>query len=388
MKISNLPVITKHQFTGLTQQHEKHMERMSEIGSLSEKNKDTSPLKKTLYSGGRNVYREDFKTWSLFQPLCLGELLKAHTATTKNYAVQLKKIRHAASKGRLRTAVERKTLHRLWLAKWSLGHLTLLIYSDISFAHKTTTKEISEQFAIIPLLMSNKLVPMNLMALWTAAKMGKHLFWIYKKQFIEERSPWSYLTATLLITAIALRHSSYKTEVLKLLQRKIKKLHVDVEHFVETVKFSCAACLSLPELGSEMLEQFAEAYFDKEYKEYFGREITNELPFEMKLLFIMRNERRMLHTPDWSPGVALFLPWMISRDPHEFYIPKKYQELFYPYKPEQAMELATENLMGPTSSGVLKTDKKPGRNQPCHCGSNKKYKKCCFKKGNAVHSNK
>ena len=24
------------------------------------------------------------------------------------------------------------------------------------------------------------------------------------------------------------------------------------------------------------------------------------------------------------------------------------------------------------------TDKKPGRNDPCHCGSGKKYKKCCL----------
>lgn len=25
-------------------------------------------------------------------------------------------------------------------------------------------------------------------------------------------------------------------------------------------------------------------------------------------------------------------------------------------------------------------DKRPGRNDPCHCGSGKKYKKCCLAK--------
>ncbi|MCI7098671.1 MAG: SEC-C domain-containing protein [Lachnospiraceae bacterium] len=28
---------------------------------------------------------------------------------------------------------------------------------------------------------------------------------------------------------------------------------------------------------------------------------------------------------------------------------------------------------------VVKTDKKVGRNDPCPCGSGKKYKKCCGK---------
>ena len=34
-------------------------------------------------------------------------------------------------------------------------------------------------------------------------------------------------------------------------------------------------------------------------------------------------------------------------------------------------------------------NKKPGRNDPCHCGSGKKYKNCCFVKDNTpVHQRK
>ena len=28
---------------------------------------------------------------------------------------------------------------------------------------------------------------------------------------------------------------------------------------------------------------------------------------------------------------------------------------------------------------------KPGRNDPCHCGSTRKYKKCCLRKDRAAH---
>ena len=29
---------------------------------------------------------------------------------------------------------------------------------------------------------------------------------------------------------------------------------------------------------------------------------------------------------------------------------------------------------------TYRSEKKPGRNEPCHCGSGKKYKKCCLRK--------
>lgn len=31
---------------------------------------------------------------------------------------------------------------------------------------------------------------------------------------------------------------------------------------------------------------------------------------------------------------------------------------------------------------------KPSRNEPCHCGSGKKYKNCCFKKDQSGNSSK
>ncbi|MBU1199226.1 MAG: SEC-C domain-containing protein [Nanoarchaeota archaeon] len=44
------------------------------------------------------------------------------------------------------------------------------------------------------------------------------------------------------------------------------------------------------------------------------------------------------------------------------------------HKPEKKSE------MGKDMETVLKKLRKLGRNEPCHCGSGKKYKKCCFDK--------
>jgi SWIM/SEC-C metal-binding protein len=44
-----------------------------------------------------------------------------------------------------------------------------------------------------------------------------------------------------------------------------------------------------------------------------------------------------------------------------------------PDTPEDVADL--ETLLSPVETRIA--EKKPGRNDPCHCGSGKKYKKCC-----------
>jgi len=52
----------------------------------------------------------------------------------------------------------------------------------------------------------------------------------------------------------------------------------------------------------------------------------------------------------------------------------------------QALEHEIDHLNGITCldkavDTTIRVEKKPGRNEPCHCGSGKKYKKCCISKG-------
>ena len=43
-------------------------------------------------------------------------------------------------------------------------------------------------------------------------------------------------------------------------------------------------------------------------------------------------------------------------------------------KPENIADL---EILQQTTSTIVVSDEKPGRNDPCSCGSGKKYKKCC-----------
>jgi|ERR671918_592509 SWIM/SEC-C metal-binding protein len=51
----------------------------------------------------------------------------------------------------------------------------------------------------------------------------------------------------------------------------------------------------------------------------------------------------------------------------------KYKVLLEPDKPEDITDL--QRLLNPLKP--QRVEKKPGRNEPCSCGSGKKYKNCC-----------
>src|SRR5204862_1989170 len=47
---------------------------------------------------------------------------------------------------------------------------------------------------------------------------------------------------------------------------------------------------------------------------------------------------------------------------------------------ERAPRAQSESGTGPPSPMLTPTSARPGRNEPCHCGSGRKYKHCCLEK--------
>ena len=42
-------------------------------------------------------------------------------------------------------------------------------------------------------------------------------------------------------------------------------------------------------------------------------------------------------------------------------------------------KIKVESQQGKSTQTIVRESKKIGRNEPCHCGSGKKYKQCCGK---------
>lgn len=57
---------------------------------------------------------------------------------------------------------------------------------------------------------------------------------------------------------------------------------------------------------------------------------------------------------------------------------KKLEEMFGKLRAEDEMKHMREMLIPPTQKQMSRVPPKVGRNEPCPCGSGKKFKNCCL----------
>jgi SEC-C motif len=79
-------------------------------------------------------------------------------------------------------------------------------------------------------------------------------------------------------------------------------------------------------------------------------------------------------------GLALLfvcLPWGSRAQPEDLYWPAEYLEAFrQKWQPEQAARVLRDTQVAFPAAAPARVQAAPGRNEPCPCGSGKKYKRC------------
>lgn len=376
MKVSNLPVITWNKFLSINRKYEKIEANKAQILALYD-NENYRLVSGSVQKSGRNLTQEDFKACQIFQPLLVGdyvEIMMDAFAVSGDLAIVLQK---TIRKGKVRSKKERKMIREFWEQRWLMIHTGLLVFSDLTLVRSIAEEWITDS-TLIPLMMRDRIMPTSLMAGWIAAKMGKCMFAAAKGMLLSPKHQWNYIEGALILTCIALRHSKYKSEVIKLLRRKIKGIEPFFIGMCEDVQRNFLLSL----INQEKLIETLPAFFAKAMKASgggFSDQLIEEAPTSAQVAYLAHNEWDFAQRPSKVFLMSMLLPWIISIEPEDFYIPKKYKEFFYPYIVEQGLEM-TGGEIYKYKPGILKDKSKPGRNQPCHCGSGKKYKKCCFKK--------
>lgn len=220
----------------------------------------------------------------------------------------------------------------------------------------------------------------------------------------------------------ALRHSfltqtDLEGEILKLIRGWIeeavdyyfRRLQADSEADEETLKSEVVNVFgqefaSLKEVEKANPEELKEAIFDEaksllnQKKQKMGQEVMSEIARFFYLQVIDYHWREFLVSMDYFRE-GIYLRSMAQRDPLVEYKTEGFQlfqemisnvrEDFLRYlfhaevktQAEEVVQLAA-SVSGrevPSRTGNPVTSKKVGRNDPCPCGSGKKYKKCCGK---------
>ena len=347
MKLVDLPVISRTRFTGLTKWHDKIVERHAEIALLIGDGSIKSILNNSLYKAGRNLTREEFKKWEIFKPLVLSHLVRTQSLTAQASFALATKLQVTVRKGRVRNKKERKYLRQLWELRWTQGHIAMILFADSAFVKKIPLETL-DNINTGPICLQDTIIPMSLMGLWSISKTGQELFPKIKSTFVKQEHPWECLEATFMLVAIALRHSRYKSEVIKLLKRKMTGLSGTDVQYCEGANKTFSTCLTHQDEHREALEKVLSEKFGKNSK--YSEEIK-EAPDNIKIAFLAHKEKCFIKDIPSAESMLMFLPWVVQIKAEEFYIPKKYSELFYPYNIGHAMSLVEGGYFDDSLSG-------------------------------------
>jgi hypothetical protein len=228
--------------------------------------------------------------------------------------------------------------------------------------------------------------PFVIRAAWIAARLGKPVLPTYKARFAKPLEPIDLREAGWGLLCMGLRHASLRGEVFKALQSPPRQQGTR-EAWVEQSYALFAQVAEQVQSKEDELREEALA---------LGRAFvvvrTDHLPESSPYRFARRDE-----VPEDLVMPGLFDGWYDAQNgerggdmmliavcaaararAEDFYFPATVLHAMGPPDLEQSGESLVEmrrTLLG-TPKTVRHSERPPGRNDPCPCGSGKKYKKC------------
>jgi hypothetical protein len=344
-----------------------------------------------LYRGGRTLTREDFVVLRFLYPLHWPALLE-HTF---DLADRLQAFRAGYTRGRYhrKNAAALAGLTAYYESCWVLGHLIALfgtvLREVLDQGSPAMLADVRKGFDISWLTMRTLSTPMAVRGAWTVSRAGHHLLPVYKEMFEEE--PGSFLTfmnSATALTAIGLRHRKLRAEARKTLARRRGSLYAP-----ETIHPHGALVRALLPAFEQVLDQ-EDAARDA-HRQFGAAFVTNgseghppdhplhgirseDVPDEVAYVLPLQRDTRLFGDPHAQLLLPCMLPWVVSVDIEALYLPAEWHaHLPLPCNPDFVLAQLDDYVRFTFRDGPVRRAARPGRNEPCSCGSGKKYKRCC-----------
>lgn len=375
------PIITRAQIDAQLQRLAVARDRAETAQRLIGRRSGAGVLLERIYTAGEFLGREEVYALGLWQPLLRPSLLALfHSAVS---AVNTLRARLLLG-DRLRAA-DREMWRAFWLGSWASAHMLVLIAMDgqEDFTAYPDGEALKQNFCWW--VSQHGVQAFVLRAAWAAARLAKVMLPVQKQRFTESNSTWTQTDAVVCMAAITGARARTRAEVMKKLQLAAPPESASAETHMRQI---------LGGMGVQALE-VDEATLRAEALDlgrYHHHAVASKLPVGNAFHVATKEE-----VPEALAMAALFeamwpsygdyggtcramrLAPVIGRlAAEDLYHPKKYHSAFA----RDLDEATVEGLLAPRR-GAVKTPKptrvaeRPGRNDPCACGSGKKYKRCC-----------
>ena len=345
---------------------------------------DEEDVFQRVLSRGSRLTREDFVAVSAFEPT----LGSASWRLMLELSVEVAKLRPAMVLDAARTTVIKdktaRALERFDRLEWAVAHLMLLscggerrdldaVLEASSAGVETPTFGCSMQGGLTFVLR----------AAWAGARLGRAALPRYKQVLAETRGWLQILDAAMGLGAIALRHTGSATEVRRILSsyEQPSEGKVDLEALRGWAAHQAADAIeAAPEREQAALGIGREYCVD----------VSKDLPEGHPLRFTRREDvpeplaRTAVLSWDadtWDPTLRglmfIALPVAARASAEDFFFPREVVRAWHgAWGPHEALERLTRISKGTPKQEPVRAAPATGRNEPCPCGSGKKWKKC------------
>ena len=105
---------------------------------------------------------------------------------------------------------------------------------------------------------------------------------------------------------------------------------------------------------------------------------VEDVPEDLALTILMNFDGDLYASPQDVVRTLTAVPWLATASGADLYLPAKFFESCGPlFSPEATLKRIDSYYRYYLLDRPARAEQRPGRNQPCTCGSGKKYKRCC-----------
>jgi hypothetical protein len=332
---------------------------------------------------GNRFAREDFVALSAFESL----LGVAPYMIMLDMTIETVKLRPAMMYGAHRVVVKTSTikaLEKLDRFEWSIAHLMLLACTgerrNLDEVVALGRRELSPTFAC----SVQEGTTFFLRAAWAAARLGKAVIPLYKKALVEQTDWRALVDAGLGLGAIALRHASTMSEVKRALAAWEAPSESDPPTAERTRRAVASAVLENVEDADARIETMmklgrdfcvvASGHLPEGHPLRFTK--PEDVPDDLARTAVLSFDGDV-HNPTVRNLVFMALPLAARASGEDFYFPREIVRAWKgPWDPEETLARLKRAASAAPKEAPARVEPRPGRNDPCPCGSGKKYKKC------------
>ena len=376
------PVVTRAQIDATLHRLADARDRFETAMRLVGRQSRVGALLARIYTAGEFLGREEVHAMGLWQPILRPQFVLLYFDTAET----VERLREQLLRVERPRPADRERYRSFWLASWACAPLLVLIAMDGREDMEWTGDAEAALRRLSWWVSSHGVQCFSLRAAWAVARLARVMLPVLKQQFAQSEAVWELDEAVLGLVAIATGRTRLRAEIVKKLDlaRPPEDCTDPAPHMrwaigqtgVEALRDDAAT------LRAEALEsgRWHHHYVSRAEKPdgIYRFATAEEIP--EALAFAALFDARWDVNGDYgSVRRTLRLGAAISRlDAEDLYYPKAYHALW-------ARDLnpsVVEDLLRPRRGVVkpaapVRVAARPGRNDPCSCGSGKKYKKCC-----------